>query len=311
VENATALAEAAPWLGHYARLLPQQEPPIQATLARCRQALGASTRPAAREAADGSQPQTVEDLLRAAGETSDRKLRVDYLMRAAVLAAEQGDYERAVDILDRVSLLDRPGIGESWEDLRWGYATELAYAQLKRGDIQGMHRTIEAIPPAVRPFTQLSMAARTLKDKDQPRALEFARAARKGMERVTAAAAVKAHLPLLRLYAQLSPDEATPILHETAQAINRAARSSSAGAAELAAPLANDILLSSYRLPPSLLDLDEQGVASAVASVESPAVRAALRLSLLDEALKMGRAARPAASADKSQEQPHGAAQPW
>lgn len=309
-ERCLRAAEAASWLVHFARLLPRYEPPVQAALARCRQPLGASTLPAAREAASGKPLSNVEDLLRAAEETADRKLQVEYLMRAAGMAAERADYEEAVQILDRVSLFDRPGLGDSWEDLRWGYAAELADTQLKRGDFQGVQRTVEATPPAVRPFAQLWLAGKSLKDKDKARALEFARAARQGLEGATAA--VKAYLLLVRLYAQLSPGEAALLLNETVQVINRAARSS-AGAAELngVLPLADDIIFSSYRLPVSLLDLDEQGVVSAVASVNSLPVRAAMRLSLLAEVLKTGRAARPAANADGPPEQPHGTTQPW
>lgn len=280
------VGDVAPLLGHYARLLPRQEPHVQAAVARCRAQQGDNPRRASEEPLRREPPDSVDELLEAASGTSDARLRNDYLLRAVNLAAEQGEYERAVEILDSVRLDERVHWGDSWATRRWSYAAEVAYAQIKRADYQKMYRTLDAVAPEQRPFAQLLLANRMLKSGERNGALELVREARKNMARVEPRAAGETLLSVVRLYAELLPAEAGQVLDEAVKAINRAAHAPRAGDDEAAIPiLTNEILLSSYRLPASLLEVDEAGVRNSVSSIEPSDKRVAVRLFLLADAL--------------------------
>jgi len=92
----------APLLKEFERLLPQQAIIVRQSISQCQ-----SLAPLARQRVDDSvreQPlNTVEDLVKAGDDAQDMKVRTVYQFRAASLATQQGDYDRAVKILDSMS----------------------------------------------------------------------------------------------------------------------------------------------------------------------------------------------------------------
>jgi len=97
----------APVLPEFDRLLPQQALLVRQTVQKCRSYI-----PTAREELDnpaGTQPlNTVDTLLKAAAETDINSVRTLYEYRAAQLAKDKGDYDRALKILDSMSDEARP-----------------------------------------------------------------------------------------------------------------------------------------------------------------------------------------------------------
>jgi len=288
VETCRLAADAAPWVRYYAKLLPQKESMIQAALARCKPTFDKASQREVDESLSDQPLKSVEDFLRAASDASDQDSRNDYLLRAANLAAEHNDYEAALNILDRVRINERSEWREAWESRRWSYAAELASRQLKRGDYQGAVRTIEATPPDLRSFTLLVLARRALENRDRSQALEFAQEARKNLVKAKPSGALEAHFSLVRLFAELLPQESPSIFRETVKAVNEAVRDSSTrtGRNVESGLLENDQMLSPYRLPASILEVDEAGIQSAISLIEPRGIRVAVRMFLLTDSLK-------------------------
>ncbi len=99
---------------------------------------------------------------------------------------------------------------------------------------------------------------------------------------------MEAHFSLVRLFTELLPQEAPSIFRETVKAVNEAVRSSSVRTSPGVETglLENDHTLSPYKLPASILEVDEVSIQNAISSIESPRIRVAIRLSLLTDSLK-------------------------
>src|SRR5207253_2169568 len=104
------------------------------------------------------------------------------------------------------------------------------------------------------------------------------------------------YLGLVRLYAKYSPAEAPAVLGEAIASINRAPedKTDDCDSGKGVSPvLSTQLILNWYRLPSSLLEIDEIGVRSAVAAIQPADKRAATRLQLLSAALEQDRIAAP------------------
>src|SRR6185369_1535943 len=103
-----------PVLPEFDRLLPQQALLVRQTVQKCR---GFLPNPQEEVETPGSpQPvNTVDGLLKASADSQISALRTIYQLRAAMLAKDQRDYERAVKILDNMSDEARELMQGSWD----------------------------------------------------------------------------------------------------------------------------------------------------------------------------------------------------
>lgn len=292
---------AAPLLPEFQRLLPQQAGAVRVQISLCQMNLDPQTRQEVADALDDKPLKTVDDLLEAAGKTSDLAQRVAYLERAAYAAFGARNYERAVAILDGVKGEERdwldkmqPGLWESW---RADFATAAAVAHLRRGDRPSVYQVIAAAPPQLCARVQIPVAAELAK-KDAAAATQLLGEARAALAKAGAVQDFDSYLAIVRLYVTLDVQEALPTLSDAVKAMNRAGQSrqgdSEATDVEARVPLlSNEALMSRYTLPASLLAVDDVGVRQTIASVASPARRSAMRLKLLGAALEQRRAKLP------------------
>src|SRR5262249_29497782 len=119
--------------------------------------------------------------------------------------------------------------------------------------------------------------------------LEFMEAARRLLEKADKSQQPVSFLSLVRLYAKFSPAEAPAVLSEAITAINRASddNSRSCESGQSVSPvLSTQLILNWYKLPATLLEIDEIGVRNAVASIQPADKRAATRLQLLSASLQ-------------------------
>ncbi|HET8671265.1 MAG TPA: hypothetical protein VFM05_11735, partial [Candidatus Saccharimonadales bacterium] len=107
------------------RLLPEQGAFARQSVNRCQ-----SVSPLAQQRIDDSLRQqplhTIDDFLKAADDAHDLKVRTVYQYRAAALAKEKKDYNRALKILDSMSKEAREFMDGSWEAYRWEWAARSA-----------------------------------------------------------------------------------------------------------------------------------------------------------------------------------------
>jgi hypothetical protein len=277
----------APVLGQFQRLLPQQADIARQSVLQCQPA-----NPLARQRLDDSlryqRLDTVDDLLKAADAATDMKVRTVYAYRAASLAKEQNDLDRALRILDGMSAEQRTFMGGSWEAYRWDWGALAALKYFKSGDVSMMHLVINAVPADLQPFAKIAFVGRlpSPRKREMDPAPEFLDEAREGLRRSAVSEAEKCgwYLGLLKLTVKYQPAQATAVLKETVASLNGVGEQKGKldGGADERANLVASI---SKSLPASLLEMDEYAVREAVASIAANDIRAEVRLGLLSASL--------------------------
>ncbi|HKR60207.1 MAG TPA: hypothetical protein VJS64_10780 [Pyrinomonadaceae bacterium] len=278
----------APVLPQFDRLLPQQAAAARQTISQC-QAISPVAQQHLDDATRDVPLNTVDDLLKAADDAKDEKVRTIYLYKAASLARQRNDFDRALSILDSMSSESREFMGGAWESYRWDWAASSALSHLKNGDVYGMRLIINAVPAPLQPFALIAFLDRlpANRNKDTDPTLEFLTDARIGLSRSSVPDTEKSYwyFGLLRLVVQYQPIEATAVLNDAVAALNRAE-----GAKEKDTSNNRDEALSEPQfvktLPALLFEMDEFVVKGAVASIASPTIRAQIRLELLRVSLE-------------------------
>jgi len=288
-----------PVMAEFDRLLPQQASVVRQSVNQCQ-----SLSPLAQQRVDDSlgnqRLQTVDDLLKAADAAQDAKVRTVYQFRAALLAKEKNDLDRALKILDSMSPESRKFTGGTWEAYRWDWAALSALRHLKNADVYGMRLVINAVPPDLQPFAKLAFVSRLPpnRDKETDPTLEFLNDVRTGLRRSSLPSDEKtgAYLGLLPLTLKYQPSEAIAVLKEAVEALNNAeqVRDKSASNNESSNLSGSGFAKS---LPASLLEMDEFAVKEVVASITSPETRSQVRLELLGVCLQRMRSSQPKSNA--------------
>ncbi|MDX6614279.1 MAG: hypothetical protein QOD75_3465 [Blastocatellia bacterium] len=293
----TVISLISPILFQFDRLLPQQAAVARQSVNQC-QALG---HPLAQQIIDDAtrdQPlRTVDDLLKAGDDAQDMQVRTVYQYRAAALAKEQKDFDRALKILDSMSTESREFMGGSWEAYRWDWATLSALLHYKSGDLYGMRLIMNAVPADLQPYAKLAFVNRlpANRDKDTDPTLEFLSDVLTGLRRSSVSDAEKSvgYFGLLPLTVKYQPSEATAVLKEAVAALNRAgqAKDKNTGNNQDSSLSGSEF---SKIFPASLLEMDEYVVKEAVAAITAPDIRVHVRLELLNVCLDRLRSARQA-----------------
>lgn len=293
----TVISLISPILFQFDRLLPQQAAVARQSVNQC-QALG---RPLAQQMIDDAtrdQPlKTVDDLLKAGDDAQDMQVRTVYQYRAAALAKEQKDFDRALKILDSMSTESREFMGGSWAAYRWDWATLSALLHYKRGDLYGMRLIMNAVPADLQPYAKLAFVDRlpANRDKDTDPTLEFLSDVLTGLRRSSVSDAEKSvgYFGLLPLTLKYQPTDATAVLKEAVAALNRAeqAKDKNTGNNQDSSLSGSEF---SKIFPASLLEMDEYVVKEAVAAITSPDIRVRVRLELLNVCLDRLRSAKQA-----------------
>lgn len=279
---------ATPLLGQFKTLLPQSLDLVQAAVLRC----GNSPNPF-RETSTGSafdsKLRSVDDFLRAAGETSNPERRVFLMSRAAYIASQEKNYDRAVSILDQFSDSERAEMEGTWENWRWEFASSAAVERLKQNDVATVDKILYSTPTSLRAFVAISVV-RQMETRHKQKAMELLQDARRSLKN-TDAVTLDWYLSLLRAYLTFLPDDAPPVLREMVQAINRrdSHQTKISG-------IEADSNLEPIALPKSLLETDIIAVRSAVQETTVTDMRIRLMLGLISSSIELAKRNRSAAS---------------
>jgi hypothetical protein len=286
----------APMLGQFERLLPQQAAIARQSVNRCQ-----SKSPLAQQRIDealNNQPlNTVAAQLKAGDDTEDLKVRTVYQYRAAVLAKDKTDPERALKILDSMSTESREFMNGAWETIRVEWAVQSAVSYYKSGELYRMRFIINAVPADLQPLVRIGFVWQLpeIRDKETDPTLEFLNDARTGLRRSKVSDAEKwgYYFALLRLTVNYQPSEAPGALKEAVAALNRVDQSKAKESGN-DKPDSLDGSGFSRTVPASLLAMDEYTVREAVSSITSPESRAQVRLALLEGCLEKTRSLKQA-----------------
>jgi hypothetical protein len=292
-------------MAQFNRLLPQEAAIAHQSVIQCQSANPLRSSPG--DDARRAQPlNTVDDLLKAAEEATNSKDRTVYQYRAAVLAKEHNDLDRAIKILDTMSIESREFMSGSWEAYRWEWAATSALLHFKDGDVYGMRLVLNTVPTDLQPYAKMAFVAQLpeTKDKTTDPTLEFLNDARIGLRRSAAPDAEKCswYFGLLKLTVKYLPAESTGVLKEAVAALNRAEQ---AKEKDQTKNKANSLDTSeiSRTLPASLLEMDEYTVQEAVSTISSRETRAQVRLELLGvciQRMRISKQAKPNAGTPAS-----------
>ncbi len=245
----------APLLNEISRAFPQQAINVRIEISKC---LDSSQRI---EDALRDQPlQTVDDFLVAADQARTPIKAGLLLVRAAVLASKQNDFNRAIKILDSLSTEQREMLGDGWENVRVSFAIGAAINYCaNKGDRDFAFALLEEARQRLAKVTQTE--------------------AEKSKDRL-----IYSYLTLVRLYALIDSINAQYILREAVAAINKTVSTETADN-----ETATQNLLEPFSLPSSLLEKDPVGTRQAVSSIDLPTCRVVVRLSLLKLSLEKKR----------------------
>ena len=297
-ENQSAIcagvgAFIAPVLSEFDRLAPQQSVVARQAISKCQ-----SLTPLAQQRIDdasSNQPlDTVEALLKAAADAKDLNVRTVYEYRAATLAKDKKDYDRALKILDNISKEGREFMGGSWEAYRWDWAALSAVEHYKHGRVLEMNLVLNAVPPDLQAFAKAAFVDRlpATKNQEESPALQFLNDAKASLRRASIPESAKYswYFALLRLTVKYQPNEAGSAFKEAIASLNRAEH----GDESKGQTNTLDTTELSKTLPASLLEMDEFAIREGLASVASVETRSQLRLELLETTLQRMRNAQRA-----------------
>jgi hypothetical protein len=266
-----------PVLKEFDRRFPQQAPAARQAVNQCQ-----SRSPLIQQLVDDAtrtEPlDTVEELLKAAEDSQDLKVRTVYEYRAASLAKEKKQCDRAITILDGINEDGRKFMGSTWQNIRWDWASLCAIEHYSKGDLQAMRVTIQAVPDDLKAFTKLAFVDRLPKERtnDSDPTLEFLRDAHKELPKSYGSEIDRYpwYFALLRLTVQYTPEDTGASLKEAFAALNRAEQGDEKSNQDTSGIWKNLPLV-------SLINMDEYAVKEAVSSISSAQKRVELRLELL------------------------------
>ena len=266
----------APLFSEFERLLPKQMPVVRQAINRC-QSPSPQDQRRIEEYTRGQPLNTVDALLNAAADAKDAELRMDYEYRAANLANEAKDYERAIRILEDMSKEQRES--EWWNLARWDWAADGAIEHYKHSHFREMNLMLEAVPSDLQPLAKAAFLDRLSERSGAETApiIQILNDAIKGLRRSSLPARVKYnwYFALLRATVKYQFGEANEVLKDAVASLNQVDYATELDAYE---PFRN--------VGVALAEMDEFIVKDALASVTIVPMRAQLRLSLLAATLQ-------------------------
>jgi hypothetical protein len=284
----------SPVLFQFDRLLPNQAAIVRQAVNQCQ-----GLHPLAQQMLDDATRdlplKTVDDLLKAGDDAQDVQVRAVYQLRAASLAQQHHDFDRALKILDSMSIDAREFMAGSWDICRWSWAATSALQHLKSEDVYGMREIINAVPGDLQPFAKIAFVDElpASRSKDIDPTLEFLSEARTGLRSSPLADATKAgwYFALLRLTIKYQPADASAVLKEAIVVLNHADEAK----AEEKKNSQDDHSRFNWPgiLSDSLIDIDEYTLREAVSSISSADTRVQVRLELLRFSLERLRRSKP------------------
>ena len=276
--NCGAVAWLAPLYGEVERLLPQQWPVLRQAINIC-QSVSTEIQQQIKLSITDQQANTVESLLKIAADTKELGPRTDYTYRAAALAQENREFERALKILDDMSDEQRQLMDESWTSARWDWAADGAVEHYRKGRFREMNLILDTVPSDLQPLAKAAFLDRAPDKKisETSPIVQILNDAIKGLRRSGIPEPDKSdwYLALLKPTVKFQPVDANSVLKDAVTALNKVKE-----------PLPLELFDIFSNVGPPLVEMDEFVVKDALASVTNVQTRALLRLSLLKSTLQ-------------------------
>ncbi|MGB7067991.1 MAG: hypothetical protein WBD22_00670 [Pyrinomonadaceae bacterium] len=280
-----AASIAARLLDQFDHYLPTRSLTLRQQVQICLAYISHSDLERTRAATEDNQPQTVDDLIRAASNTNDRFLKSDYFYRAISKLAAEMKFDEILSLLDGMTKEETkvfpPG---AWDGWRGEYSLQLALQKVKSDDLPAVYRILDRTPNSVRPYVRLSLANKLSERSYADFILEILEKTRKELNsfELPPKDVASSYISLARLYVKVQPGDAPAVFVEAVKAINN---SDSENKEDL--PEKNFAPLRDYvPLPNGLLEANEFIVFSGLANISSKRSRVRLKLGLLESSIQ-------------------------
>lgn len=266
-----------PVLPEFDRLLPQQALVVRQTVQKCR-GLMPNTREELDNTGDTGSLKTVEALLKASEDTDILAIRTTYQLRAAMLAKNHNDFDRALKILDNMSDESRELMQGSWDAYRWDWGASAALDHFQNGRLVEMNLALNSGPAKIQSFTKMAFLDRlpAKKGLEGVPTIQLLGEAGASLRKSSISESEKYdwYFGLLRLTLRYQRSEAIAVFKESIASVNRALTEDSKFL---------DTNQFANFVPASLLEIDEFAVKETLASVTNVEARTQLRLQLLKQ----------------------------
>jgi hypothetical protein len=282
--NCGVVAWISPYFTEIERLLPKQWPVVRQAINQCQSSssLDQLTQRHIDEATRTQPLDTVESFLKAAADAKDTDVRTEYQYRAAFVAMEHKDYERALKLLDDMPQDVR---SETWDSYRWQWAADGAVEHYKNGRFGEMNRMLDAVPADFQALAKTAFIQWIPEKAGSETApiIQVLNDALKGLRRSNVPEKYNWYFGLLRSTIKYQPADANAVLKDAVASLNQIKEKTALDATDY-----------TRYLGPSLIEMDEFVVKDALASITLIPMRAKLRLALLSATLQRTRDARTA-----------------
>jgi hypothetical protein len=269
-----------PVLPEFDRLLPQQALLVRQSVQKCQAFIPYTSPPLNNPGGGTESPNTIDSLLKAAEDNDVILLRTLYKFRAAMLAKNQNDYERALKILDSMSDESREQMQGSWDAYHWDWAANAALDHFQHGRLVEMNLALNSGPAKLEPFTKMTFLDRlpATKSLEGAPTIQLLAEAGASLRRSSISESEKYgwYFGLLKLTLRYQPSEAIGVFKESIASLNRALNED--------AKFLDTNEFANY-VPTSLVEIDEFAVKETLASVTNVEARTQLRLQLLRQLL--------------------------
>lgn len=273
-----------PILNRFDEYLPNQTTTVRQQIQMCLAFVPNARSELTKSEAIGDEPQTVEDLVRAARDSNDPFLKSRYFYKAITKLEQIEKYDQIISLLDGMTETEVKVFGDgAWDGWRSEYALQSSLVSIKTGDLPAVYSTINRTPKKLRPAVRLGLAFKLSPTENKDFILENLEETRKELDAldIQARAAAGSYLAMIPLYIKIQPLESENVFRQAVKAINKTDSSNPDNLPEKDyAPLRDYV-----RLPFEILEIDEPSIQSSLANISSYRSRIRLRLGLLESSL--------------------------
>jgi hypothetical protein len=273
-----------PILAQFDAYLPSRSLTVRQQIQVCIPFTDSSTSEIAKAQARGEDPQTTEDLIRAARNTSDRRLKSRYFSKAISKLAHEKKFDEIISLLDDMTEDETKIMAYAWDDWRVDFAYQSLLVYIENKDMATVYRIINRTPRRLRPYVRFRLVHKLTQPEFGPFILENLEDIRKELDalEVPAKDAASSYLALTGLYVKTQPIESEGVFRQAVKYINKTDSENSNFLPEKDyAPLQDYVPLSSQ-----LLEVDEHSIFRSLSNISVLRSRIRLRLGLLESSLK-------------------------
>ncbi|MFN0141363.1 MAG: hypothetical protein ACKVQW_14910 [Pyrinomonadaceae bacterium] len=265
--------------------VPNQSLPFRQNIQTCTPYLAKEIQEMTQAKTGHEKPKTVDELVSAAKDSSDKHLKVNYWREALALLEKEKKYAETISLLDSTDGDDYKTTSPiGWDNWRGSAAFQAAYAAFEAKDLPTAYRVIEQTPKRIRPEVRMQLAKKLKPAGDNQFYMENLDEMRKELDSLEMLDKDVAgfYRTLAGLYLKVRPTDAEAMFRNAVKYINKADNDNPDFENDKDwAPFFDYVPMTS-----ELLEADELSITSSLNNLSSRRSRVRLKLGFLESSLK-------------------------